>query len=408
MRIRIPQSFVDHPAATSFLLGAVGAAATMTATTLVGPAAVPDPDAFGQIARGLVEGHGLTYLTPTGPVPAYERGPVYPSLVAITMWLTGSPLLWNVFVLQGLLHGASTALVRRLAARVMSARSSLLVALVVGFHPLLLWYALRIWSEPLQTFLLLWFIDAILRLDSSNRWWTSAELGLACALSVLTKSVTLFLPFILLLFKQKIGLRIPLWQSLLVLGVFVGLVGTWMFHSYNERGAWGGVHTGLGFNLVQGNQIGRAAPHLPGSSLTCWEEAETRVRGHLTGRTGNAFTPDNDLFLLRIALRERVESPALELACVVLNGLSFWYLAETPTKSIVAGLVQIPVLFVLLFDIRRLWASDKSLRVALIVILYFWAIHALTVGWVRYSAPLIPLMVLLGVSAMVTLRRGEA
>lgn len=401
MSLQLPQPVRCHPVLFSFLWGATCAAAAMTVATFATGIGPPDPDGFGQIARAVYEGRGFAYASPAGPVPAYERGPIYPLLVAVLMQATGGFALWKVLILHALLHGGSTVLVHRLGARVLPIRFSLLAALLVGLHPLLLWYALRIWSEPLQAFLLLWVVDSVVRLDSRNSCRTAIELGLACALAVLTKSVVLFLPFLLILVRTSIGFRVSLRHALVILVVFLSCVGVWMARSYYERGTVTFIHTGLGFNLIQGNQIARSFPLLPVSSTTNWAEGRAHVESLLTGRGGNGFEPANDIYLMRIAVRERVDSPAFGIGGIAVNALTFWYLAETPIKSVVAGCLQLPLFFLTILHARRLWASQLVNRVALIALFYMWVVHALVVGWVRYSAPVIPLLVLVAISGLV-------
>jgi 4-amino-4-deoxy-L-arabinose transferase-like glycosyltransferase len=408
MTVHIPQSICRHPVLASFIWGVVCAAGIMIGVSLTDVAGPLDPDSYGLIARQVYEGHGFSYASPSGLIPAYERGPVFPLAIAVVMWLTGGFALGKLLIINAILHGACTALTQRLGARVMPVPYSLVAALVVGIHPLLLWYALRVWSEPLLAFLVLWSIDALLRLDDNNNARTAVEAGAAFALAALTKSVVLFLPFVLVLLSPLLGLRLQTRFRLVILFVTVASVGTWMIHSYRERGVVSVVHTGLGFNLIQGNQLSQSFPRLPLCSLKAWEKGRDHANSSLADPEANVFEPGNDLLLVRAALRERMEAPAMGLGSIVSNAMTFWYLAETPAKSILAGSIQLPVLVLGLFFARRLCALHKMHRVAMLVVLYVWVVHALVFAWVRHSAPIVPLLVLVAISGLTnSVRKGN-
>jgi 4-amino-4-deoxy-L-arabinose transferase-like glycosyltransferase len=400
MAIPIPQPLRRHPVLFSFLWGTVCASSLAAILAISGTAGPIDPDSFGHIARQLYEGHGFSYATPSGFVPAYERGPIVPLVIASVMWLTGGFALWKFVVLNAILHGASTALIQRIGARVMPLSSSLLTAIIMGIHPLMLWYAVRAWSEPLLAFLVLWSIDATLRLDDTKGHLTAVELGVVLALASLTKSVMLLLPFVLVIFGPLLGMRLPVRSVAVMLLAFAMVVGIWMFHAYQERRTVTVVHTGLGFNLIQGNQIARSFPRLPLSSMPDWLEGRAHANALLTDPDSNVFEPGNDLVLVKAALRERLESPTMEIGSIAANALTFWYLAETPGKSTAAGCIQLPLLLICAFYARQLWKSHMVHRILLTVLLYLWMVHALVFAWVRHSAPVVPLLMLLSVSCV--------
>ena len=131
-----------------------------------------------------------------------------------------------------------------------------------------------------------------------------------------------------------------------------------------------------------------------------WDQGLHHVDSLLAGRSGGSYEPGNDLFLVRMALQERMQFPLWGIGGVVTNALTFWYLAESPLKSVLAGCFQIPLLLTACLHVRRLWKVHLVFRAALVLLAYFWIEHALIVGWVRYSAPITPLLILVAVASV--------
>jgi len=329
-------------------------------------------------------------------------------LIAALSFVTGGFAIWKIHLLQALLQGGIVVFVHRIGSRFLSARSTLIAVVLACVHPLLLWYGVRIWTEPLQTFLLLWGVDAFLRWEGERTSLRSIEIGMVFGAGALTKSVMLLLPFLLAGSTAIAGLRVSLRQRVLMLCVFLVAPCVWTVRNYEVNNAVSLVHTGGGFILVQGNQVARSWPDVPMRAMHMWDLGLRRVDSLLAGRTGGTFAPANDAYLLRVALQERIVSPLWGMAVVATNALTYWYLAETPLKSMAAGVIQLPLLIFVLLHVRRLWKAGGASRLLIVVAGYCWTAYACMFGWVRFSTPVVPVLILLAVTAFSGRRQAIA
>jgi hypothetical protein len=352
-----------------------------------------DPDRFGDLAGSIVAGKGYAYLTGGRWETAFDRGPIYPAIVAGIRLVTGSATAVPVQIFQALLHGLTCWFVFLLASLVHTRRISLGVQALCAIHPMLLWYTARLWLETTHTFLVTLCAYYLLVLLRDPTFLRGTMAGVLFGVVSLTKSV--LLPFSVLVgivVAAAGGSRFrDAGFSLVAAAILVVL--PWTLRNFAGSGIVVPVHTSLGFNLMQGDAIADHWREGPGSSVLLWESGAARADSLLTGSGFSPFDPAGDRVLVWAALRRYAAEPLFWAKRVGVNALTFFYLSESPLKSLVLALMQLPLYALALWGLRR-GANPGTLMLAAIV-LYFVLAHACIVGWARYSVPVVPLVVIL-------------
>ncbi len=187
----------------------------LAAIVFPAPTANPDSLSFLAIARNLLEGRGFTYAEPMMPgleLKAF-RSPAYAAFLAASIATLGTGF---TLLIQGMLAGATAALVADIARRIRGPRAAWItlagmLGWVQAWH-----FSGQLMTETVYTFLLCiamwWMARARLRALDGGRPDTSeaVSLGIATALALLTRpSGFALLPGIALSLR-----RTPRWAAL--------------------------------------------------------------------------------------------------------------------------------------------------------------------------------------------------
>lgn len=351
----------------------------------------PDPDRFGQLAANIAIGGGFAYSP--GGEPVLERAPLYPLVLSVLFFLFGQSLA-AAQVFHAFVHAATVYVISKLSLRVHSKRVSLLIGLLCAAHPMLLWYAGRIWIESLFTLLLVLIAYALFfMLERQDSKWSTIS-GVLIGLAALTKSVMLALPVLLFPFVIREGTRgLRNWSILFLVMMLTVL--PWTLRNFAVSGSFVPVHTSLGFNLVQGKVIGQEWPKAEFFILDYWRIAKAETDSILDGSGLSWEDPEADRILISHRVSS-ISSPFTVIRDFVKNGMTFWYLGESAAKSTVVGVLQ-GALLTMVVVAQYGSAKGRRAKVLPIVLIavFLFASTASIVGWGRYSAPLIPLLLIL-------------
>jgi len=357
-----------------------------------------DPDKLGDLSSNLSAGLGFVYTAHGRLVPEFDRGPLYPAVVAGIFVASGSRSFVPVQVFQSLLHGVTTFLVFLLAGRLMARRGALVAECLAGMHPMLLWYTPRIWIETTHTFLVTLSVFSLLLLQERQSMLRGVTAGAVIGLTALAKSV--ILPFAavaaLALCVQNGRKSLPAAAALL--GAALILVLPWTIRNYALSGRIIPVHTSLGLNRIQGDAIADHWAGMPFSTLEIWSLGKARIDSILAPTGADAVSPAGDRILAQGSAAYSLSHPAFALWRTAVNGLTFCYLSESRAKSIFLALVEFPIMACAFAGARRLWRNVPRARICCLLLGYFFAVHMLVVGWARYSVPVVPLALCLAVA----------
>ena len=358
-----------------------------------------DPDKCGELAGNIFEGRGYVYNA--GASPAIDRGPVYPYIVAGIFRAVGSKSIAAVQIFQALCHGLACLIMFLVARKLFEMRVALWTGILCAVHPMLIWYTSRIWIETVHTLLVATVIISIVLVNERASFERLTFAGLALGVTVLTKSVLILFPLILGVFlvlqRGMEGLR-----STFIIIVVSGLVVIpWTYRNHEVSGHFVPVHTSLGLNLIQGDAIGKHWTAMPLSTMTLWQKGFEETNEILKGSGATSTDPEGDRLLTASSLLRSVENPVFFVKKVLINGLTFFYLSESPVKSIFLMLVQFPLVVLVLTAVVRSWKAAPNIRPIVLLVVYFFLCHAFIVGWARYSVPIVPACLLLASSVLV-------
>lgn len=393
------------------LVAAAGVAFSLLFSTLIYPridrslSLNLDPDRCGVLAGNIASGRGYVYAE--GEPPAVDRGPAYPAFLAVLRLATGTDAPWVIQAVQALLHGATAFLVYGLLLRSAGRRAAIIAQLLTALHPMLIWYSARVWTETFFTFLVTAVIVLHGKVLARPGEFAAAAGGAVAGLASLTKGI--FLPWgllaggLLLARKGRGALR----PALLLAFVPFLVVLPWTIRNAAVTGALVPVHTLLGANMINGDAVRDSLFAHPGSSSALYAVAQARRNSLLEGTGWTMEDPAGDRRLLEASLRENISRPGLFLRKLLLNAATFWYLGESPEKSLFLALIQAPLVAVVVLALFRLRGDTSALPLLLMVGL-FWVLHALVNGWARYSAPLLPACLALSMLLRRSPRRQDA
>ena len=358
-----------------------------------------DPDDYGRLGLGIYNHGGLSYYGDS-PEPTVQRGPVYPILVALSLYLGGGKHPQAIQLTQCLIMALIVLLAHDLTRMLAGARAAGAAAFGCALFPSLIWYTPRLYIETPFTFLFTLVAWAALRLADRPTAWRAVGLGLALGLACLTKST--MLPFCLLL---PLGLAALKKGPSLKTAALAGLISIlvvvpWTVRNHNLTGRLIPVHVLAGFNLVVGDVFVDNWSNHPLSYAKLYDLAQERIHELRQQVQTGSYGWRNELKLeaaaTELSLKRYRADPLFLLKKVAINALTFWYLGQTPLKSVVIGLEQACLLgLFILAGIRLLGQRGIRSRPGLLVgltLLYYLA-HLPIFAFGRLSVVLIPVMI---------------
>jgi len=359
--------------------------------------AVLDPDGYGRLGFGLWQNGTLSFFPNTEPTIA--RGPAYPAFVCILLAATGGWWPGSVQAAQCLLFALTAALVFSIIQQLSTTRAAFWTALAFSLYPIPIWFTSRIWVEILAMFLMTKLCLALILCVTKPSGRVFVLAGLILGVATLCKST--FLPFLviapLLLAWMSRG-QLAWRRVLLIPAVAALVVSPWTTRNLLVSGHAVPVHVLTGAAMLDGDYIVgefRSNPfaYAPSCAKAAveWRRIESSLPANLEGAEREYAL---DAAILRSRLKVYADRPSILLRKMAANPILFWFLGESPAKSLAIGIMLLPLagLSVLagISTLRRARRTVLILPVA-IAFLYFIA-HTPLNAVARYSIPLLPLM----------------
>jgi hypothetical protein len=168
----------------------------------------------------------------------------------------------------------------------------------------------------------------------------------------------------------------------------------WTVRNYFVSNEFVPVHTSLGLNLVQGDALAENWLKYPLSNMPSWLIGDAKTTEILKGTNSPPQDAVGDQKLVKYFVNENLTKPHFLLWRTLVNSVSFWYLSESPFKSIILACLQFSLLILFIIGMRRVWRKIPALIPLIYMIMYFFVVHSLIIGWARYSVPIIPLVLM--------------
>jgi hypothetical protein len=146
--------------------------------------------------------------------------------------------------------------------------------------------------------------------------------------------------------------------------------------------------------LFIGDKVAEDALVPPYSCVKNYDEGRKAAEG-VVGAALDPVSPQGESILTREYLERIRTSPTSFVGRVFVNLATFWYLGESGLKSSVLGILLIPIALLGLLGSPRVWGGDIRLRPVVMLVLYYWTLHGMILGFGRYAVPLVPTFILL-------------
>lgn len=367
--------------------------------------AVLDPDGHGALGWGLYKLHTFSFYP--NNEPTVTRGPLYPMVVAAILELTPRAWPFNVQLVQDIWCGITCLLTFELGRRLFGWRRALVAGMLCAVYPLLVWYTPRIWIETMTILLFTAFLLASVKFMEEPSTQRAAAVGLLIGLLCLAKGT--FLPFVLvaplyfLIFRRR---QAGVWRIAAIPVIAVLVVAPWTVRNWVLTGRLIPVHGQAGFNLRIGDLYTEHGAETNYNFLPHWERGTSEAAAIFQAAKAQgdpgwlAEIKVND-GMLRTSLQTYAAHPLFPLKKMFVNAIGFWTLSETRRKSIVAGLLHVPLLMA--FAVAMLRMRRRKMTPALALPLAMCGIYYLShlpfLGAVRYSAVIVPVMLIYAVGA---------
>lgn len=349
-----------------------------------------DPDKNGDLSRNIFAGKGFIYSD--SEKPAIDRGPVYPYLISLLFAVTGTTDYRVVQIFQAILFGVTGLLVFLIVKYVSSNRTAVFAQIFYTVYPMFIWYTSRVWIETTHTFLVTLTAYILIRVYHKLSLWGIFLLGISLGLTLLTKSILILFPFLLLpvfYFRWK---KEGLGFALIALMIAYLLILPWTLRNYFVSQEFVPVHTSLGLNLTQGDALANNWFKYPLSNMPSWFVGDAKMTEVLKGTNVTPQDAVGDKILVKNFIDKNLTRPHYLLWRTLINSVTFWYLSESAVKSIFLACLQFPLLIIFIIGVRRVWRNIPALIPLIYMIMYFFVVHSLIIGWARYSVPIIPLI----------------
>lgn len=363
---------------------------------------IGDEPGFDWVAYGLLQ--GVVFEWPA-------RTPVYPLFLAACYLLFGHSFAAVLYV-QALVGAAVIPLTYLLARRFVTPAASLVAALLVALHPLLIHQTKHLYSEILYTPLLLVATLGLLWALRSPRIRRFAAAGALLAVYNLCRPTGAFFPALLpFLLPRAWPFRRRALLVLVYAGAMAALIAPWTYHNYRTHGVFLPLST-------SGAALWQASPeyyHLIEQGRTIndiWPE-------YLDPRNNGGHDPwtiEGNRYFNERALASIRAEPHIYLWYAAQKLVYFWIgnpaadwewpfdleaLRQYYEPWQIAG-IYVSRLFPLaalvgLVVLRSRWREFLPL---LLIIAYFMAVHAATNAEARYSEALHPMLAILIAGAL--------
>ncbi len=345
-----------------------------------------DPDGYGQLG---------CILYKTGRFDALSRPPLYPAFLALVYSIAGGCAPSAAQVAQSVVAAlASVTLYQLMRLTLQDERRAFWAGLAWTVYPISFWYIPRLWTETWLTWMIALATLALIRLMQSPSLGKALLCGLALGLAALSKGAALvLLPLGLLALGLRFRRSAWGWIGLVALSSLALLL-PWTIRNWEKTGRLLPIHADSGYNFYLGNRFAAHWLEAPFSYSSLRALAGQDMELVYQQQGGEPVDPlERDDLLLRAALAELRANPGLLLRKLLVQSLTFWYLAAALPQSLLTGALQIPVLLLALPGLARAVRMRSWALGLLFPIVGIFGLSLLVFSFGRLAAPIMPYLI---------------
>jgi len=377
-----------------------------------------DPYWFGKMGANLAAGHGFEGY---GSL-LMRRVPLYPTVIGAVYWLFGDHARL-IFALHAVFFAGTCALAFAIGRRLFNRRTGIIAGLACAFNPILLRYLPSLHLETTLTFLMTLLLWLMVGFWERPTWQRGALIGFVGALASLTKAVALmwaplFALGIVLMYwhARRRGSDRPIpWKPVLAILLVLGLtIAPWTARNYRSSGHFVLLTTGTSDAFLRGF-IFTETPYITLSKppYTDAENASNAYFRALAAKEGAVWGADDyqtDQILNKEAKRRLLHEPGAVARKTVLGVFTFWYELTSFKNSLIAFVLAAVTWAFALVGWRRTRREGRPAWLLLLPVLYFNLSLAFLLALGRYSAPVLPALIVLaafGADGLLDRRRAS-
>lgn len=372
-----------------------------------------DPYGFATMGRSIAEGRGMTQLEHP-ELPTLRRAPLYPGFIAL-LYLIGGPHTILVQIAQCFLVGGTCLLAFEIGRLVFSPGTGLVATVLCAFHPMVLRYVPDIQVECFLTFMTTLMVWRGVRFVQNPSIVNGALVGAAGALAALIKGVVVVVPPIFAAFwliqrlraKERFQLRafVPLIAMALAMCV---VIFPWTARNYNVTGGKfvlisvnAGGEFMRGFVFAQPKYfLLQKLPYTDGELEANQMQADGFAELGLVWGRDEAET---EMISSRLAKEKLRAEPFAVIPKFAVAFFMFWYVLAGKANSVLVAVLAVMAWALAFVGFRRARSEGIATWPLFLPIVTTNVMYALILALGRYSAPLIPTLIVLASFGIVTL-----
>ena len=373
-----------------------------------------DPYNFGAMGKSLASGDGFA---PFGNL-IERRAPLYPMMIGAIYFVFGEQSTL-VSVVQAVLLAATCVIVFDIGRRVFNERVGFIAAALVALNPLLLRYVGDLQLEVLLTFLFTATLWATVRFVERPSIGWGVLIGASAALASLTKSVALPYPALFAACVVSIALlrkwrgrsgRVP-WSALAsMMVVMFALIAPWTARNWVATGGhFVLVSSGTSDAFLRGYIFSR--PEFATLRQPPYTDAENesnelfRTLSRQAGTEWQLNDYETDQILNRAAVQKLVTSPGEFVRKFTVGLFTFWYEMTNLKNSLLTGGVALAAWLLASVGLWRARREGQPVWLFLLPVIYLNVSLAALLALGRYSAPIMPPLLILAAFGLDTVLR---
>ncbi|HYQ03504.1 MAG TPA: glycosyltransferase family 39 protein [Polyangiaceae bacterium] len=420
MQLRNLGKELKHPTLVIFLVGLVAALVVTFVLWQHQDAVqrVDDPYYFSILGRSIAEGRGFMQWNHPD-LPTMRRAPLYPGMIAV-LYLLGGPHTVLVRLAQCVLTGGTAAFTYAIGARVFSKQVGLIAGVLAALHPMVLRYVPDLQVESLLTFFttaMVWCGVGFIQKPSLKFGFA---LGAAGALGALVKGVLVVCPPVFavcwLLRRWRRGEPLSIAPVAAIAVAMCVVILPWTARNYKvSDGHFILISTNAGGEFLRGYVFAQPKyyllqkrPYVDGENEANQMEIDLFKSQNLVWERDE---PETERVLSKAAKEKLVSDPLALVPKTFIGLFTFWYELTSAKNSLVVGGAALGAWILAVLGILRARLQGRILWPLLQPILTINILYAILLSLGRYSAPVIPTLMVLsswGIACLLKLEGTEA
>ena len=383
------------------------------------------PPEYIQMIRDLFLGNGLRWEWPNMRFFMMAKEPGYPLFLAMFYALLGKFNTLPIQLTQIFLNGLICWLVWMITFESTKKMNiATLASMSYAFHPLPIWYSVRIWNDIPTSLLLIVSVWLFLFTLHKRSFFYASLTGLCLGISTLFRVISvslllIFIGFMLFLEIKQYSLTISeensepkkihfFKQVFIIIFVFILTISPWVFRNILISGqpvlltiqGWGSMIDGgeivrmwkLGDNIYRYDGEQKKKTLVSNFYYQELQNNPEKYPGEIELIVNNR--------LKQTALNEIKKEPLRFIKKIFMNLFFFWYLGTQKIMSTLLMLLNIILLpLALIGTALSIKEHNYFLTTFAVIIFCFCVLQAFVVGYSRYSVPVLPYVISLAAFA---------